>query len=170
MIKFRLIIFSILLTGFFANSYHSCFSQDINWLSFEEAVRVKKPKKTFIDIYTHWCGWCKRMDATTFKDSAIVNYLNTNYNAVKLNAETKDTIYYNEKRFIYTKDYKANELAISLLNGKMGYPSFVVLDEQFNLLTVFPGYIEPKELLMLLKYFAEEVYKTMPWEDYKAKQ
>ena len=50
-------------------------SQDkINWMSFEEAIARSKedPKHIFVDVYTDWCGWCKKMDASTFVDPVIV--------------------------------------------------------------------------------------------------
>jgi thioredoxin-related protein len=39
----------------------------IEWLDFETAVVKMKthPKKMFIDMYTDWCGWCKKMDKET---------------------------------------------------------------------------------------------------------
>jgi len=53
----------------------------IKWLDFEEAVALnsKKPKKIFIDMYTDWCGWCKKMDAATFINPVIVDYMNEHY-------------------------------------------------------------------------------------------
>ena len=65
------------------------FSQEsINWMSWDDMISERKtdtvPKKVFIDLYTSWCGWCKRMDATTFKQKAIVEYMNQKYYAVKL--------------------------------------------------------------------------------------
>lgn len=50
----------------------------IRWYSIEEAVelnsksKAKDKKKFFIDVYTDWCGWCKKMDANTFTDPVIV--------------------------------------------------------------------------------------------------
>ena len=35
-----------------------------------------------IDLYTYWCGWCKRMDKTTFEDQAVAKYLNEYLNVV----------------------------------------------------------------------------------------
>jgi len=40
----------------------------INWLTWEEAIskcKVQK-RKLLVDVYTDWCGWCKRMDQATF--------------------------------------------------------------------------------------------------------
>jgi thioredoxin-related protein len=93
----------------------------IHWMSFEEAVKLNdaKPKRIFIDTYTEWCGWCKKMDAATFKDPAVIKYMNDNFYAVKLDAETKDTIDFHNKQFTYVADYKTNQIAIDLMQGQM---------------------------------------------------
>ena len=49
-------------------------------------------KKVFIDLY-NWCGWCKRMDATTFSDPVIVNYIKNNYYTVKFDEKLKTLLY-----------------------------------------------------------------------------
>jgi len=140
----------------------------IEWMSFEQAVfrSDMQPKKIFIDVYTDWCGWCKRMDAGTFKDSLITSYLGDNYYAVKLNAETKDTIRFRDKVFVFKPEFKANELAVSLLNGKMGYPSFVIMDDKYTLLQPLSGYQTTEELLPVLKFYGTDAYKTMKFEEY----
>jgi thioredoxin-related protein len=143
----------------------------IEWISFEKAVFLNdmKPKKIFIDVYTDWCGWCKRMDAGTFKDSLISNYISENYYAVKLDAETKDTIRFRDKVFVFKPEMKSNELAISLLNGKMGYPSFVMMDEKYSILQPLSGYQTTEELLPVLKFYGSNAYLTTKWEDYSKK-
>ena len=145
----------------------------IQWVSFEEAVKLseKKPKKIFIDVYTHWCGWCKKMDATTFKDETVIKYINENYYAVKLNAETKDTINFRDKQFKYVADYKANELAISLLSGKMGYPSYVLMDETFTIMTPpVQSYLEKADLMPILIFFGDNIYKSKSWETFQSEK
>ncbi|MDQ3051083.1 MAG: DUF255 domain-containing protein [Bacteroidota bacterium] len=144
----------------------------IQWVSFEDAVMLaeKNPKKIFIDIYTHWCGWCKKMDATTFKEAEVVQFINTNFYPVKLNAETRDTIQFRDKEFRYVTEYKANELAISLLSGKMGYPSYVLLDEQFSLLSPpVQSYLTKDDLMPILTFYGSNIYKTKSWEEYSKK-
>lgn len=140
----------------------------IKWMSFEEAViqNAKAPRKMFIDVYTEWCGWCKRMDASTFKDSVVADYMNKHFYAIKLDAERKDTVVFNNHIFAYKPEYKSHELAISLLNGQMAYPSFVILDEQFVLLSPLSGYQSVNELMKSLTFFGDNLYKSKSWEEF----
>jgi len=59
-------VFVALLLFLFA---HSAFGQ-VNWMTFEEAeIKYQEEKrKIFVDVYTDWCGWCKKMDANTFNE------------------------------------------------------------------------------------------------------
>ena len=140
----------------------------INWMSFEEAVAKsdKNPKKMFIDVYTEWCGWCKKMDANTFTDSTIIELMNKDFYAVKLDAETRDTIRFRDKQFVYLPEYKANQIALDLLKGKMGYPNFVVLDEQFAIISAFPGYKTVPETKGLLNYLSTNTFQVKSLEDF----
>lgn len=140
----------------------------IDWMNFETALKKSSehPKKMFIDVYTGWCGWCKRMDATTFEDPAVISYMNSHFYAVKMDAETKDTVSYKDKNYVFKPEYKANEIAAYLLNGQMSYPTSVYMDEQSNPIGPVAGYMTEKQLLIVLKYFGEDIYKTKKWEDY----
>ena len=75
----------------------------IKWLTIQEAYAAtqKKPKKFVVDVYTDWCGWCKVMDRETFAKPAIVDYVNENYYAVKLNAEQTQDITLGKQTFKY---------------------------------------------------------------------
>jgi len=82
----------------------------IKWLTMEEAYKASKiiDKPLFIDVYTSWCGWCVRMDKTTFRDPIVASYINANFHPVKFNAETNDSIHflertYNNSQSIYVK-------------------------------------------------------------------
>jgi len=77
-------------------------SNAIKWITFQEAVKQNSisPRKIFIDLYTDWCGWCRKLDATTYTDAKIIDYLNNNYYTVRMNAEMKDTIIFDGKLFI----------------------------------------------------------------------
>ena len=65
-----------------------------NGISFEK-VNLEKAKKQakkegkliFIDCYTSWCGPCKRMAATTFKDEEVGKLFNQSFINLKIDIE-----------------------------------------------------------------------------------
>lgn len=138
--------------------------ETITWYSWEEAIELQKenPKKLFIDVYTDWCGWCKRMDKTTFKDKAVAEVMNKHFYAVKFNAEQKEEVNYRDHtlKFVDSGRRGFHELAYALLDGKMGYPSFVYLDENGDRITISPGYKDAKSIVKELSYVGGEHYKS----------
>ena len=106
------------------------------------------------------------MDASTFMDDSVAAYINANFYPVKFNAESKDTIRFFDQVFVFVPDYKSHELAISLLNRQMGYPSYVFLDEKFASIKVQQGYMSVETLMSLLHYFAKDAYKTKTFEEF----
>ncbi len=137
--------------------------EKIQWLSFKEAVKKskKEKKKFFIDIYTSWCGWCKKMDKTTFRQPKIVEHINEHYYPVKIDAERKDTIHFDGRQFVFHK--KAGRrgthgLALSLLQGRPVYPSYVFLDQNFGYLRVLRGFHKPPYMDKTLRYITGEHY------------
>jgi thioredoxin-related protein len=144
--------------------------ESVKWYSFEEALELNKTdqRKIFIDVYTDWCGWCKKMDASTFANPAIAKILNEEYYAVKFDAETNDTINYGGKQFINEGGGRSpHQLAVALLRGKMSYPSVAYLNEQNQLLTSVPGYYTPDRLEPVLMFFAEDAFNSQSFEDYQ---
>ena len=139
----------------------------VKWLTWEQAqaAQKKKPKKLFVDVYTDWCGWCKRMDATTFDNPAIAKYMNDNYYCVKFNAETKEEVTFKGKK--YATDGRYCTLATFLLQNKMGFPTSIYMDEDLNILTSVSSYLSPKDLEPILSYFATNSHKNTPWEEYQ---
>lgn len=148
--------------------------EKINWISIEEAEAAskKQPKKILIDVYTDWCGWCKRMDANTFQKEEVAKLVNEKYYAVKLDGEQKDSIVFKGKTYKFVAKGRRgyNELAALLLQGRLAYPSIVYLDENLNLIRPWPGYKGPEEFLLILSYIIEDHYLQGTFEDYKLKQ
>lgn len=144
--------------------------ETIKWYSWEEGIKMmeSKPKKLFVDVYTDWCGWCKRMDATTFTDPEVIKYMNKNFYAVKFNAEQKEDIQYKGYILKYLAQGRrgVHELAYSLLNGQLSYPNFVYLDEQQQVITRSPGYKTPEVLIQELTFIGSDVFKEKTYDEY----
>lgn len=144
----------------------------INWMSWEDAIEAsnKNPKKLFVDVYTDWCGWCKKMDKTTFADPKVAAYINENFYPIKFDAEQREIVEYNgySLKFINQGRRGVHELAYSLLDGQLGYPSYVYLDEAQRRITVSPGFKQVSDLLKELSFIAEDHYKTTSYEEYLA--
>jgi len=142
----------------------------VNWVTFEEAVELNKktPKPFLIDIYTDWCGWCKRMDKTTYQNETIVEYINKNFHAVKLDGEQKEDITFKDYTFKFKPNGRRgyNEFAAVLLNGKLSYPTTVFMNKEMELLDRVPGYLDERVMEQVTSYFADEKYKTEKWEDF----
>ena len=149
--------------------------EKIQWMSIEEAYALtlteSTPKKIFIDVYTDWCGWCKRMDKATFQNPEVAAYMNAHYYNVKFDAEQKESIEMlgNTFEFIPQGSRGYHELAAALLNGKMSYPTVVFMNPKFEMLSPVPGYQEAPQFLKVATFFGDNIYKSVPWEEY-AKQ
>ncbi len=147
--------------------------KNVKWYTWDEAVAANKKtkKKFFVDIYTDWCGWCKRMDAMTFEEEEVAAYLNKHFYPIKLDAEQKADIVYNGTTFKWVNSGRKgiHELAYSLLDGAMSYPSLVFLTEKEERIMISKGFKQKDEFMKELKYIEGEHYKTISLNEFKSK-
>jgi thioredoxin-related protein len=144
--------------------------EKINWLTMDEVnVKMKSdPKPVIIDLYTDWCYWCKVMDKKTYTNSKVTSYINQHFYAVKLNAETKDDVKWDNKNYEYNSGDKINDFALYVTQGQLAFPNTVIFPEMQNPPAAIPGFMEPKEIEVILKYFGEGIYKKQNFNVYSA--
>jgi thioredoxin-related protein len=171
-IKFSLT--GILVIAFFLSMANLLYAQSerINWVSWEQAQDQMKTqkRKIIVDIITDRCMWCKQMDNTTFQDAKLVKYINTNYYAIKFNAEQATVINFKGKSYDFIPKGRSgiHELAIEITNGKLNsFPTLVVMDEEFNTIQPLSGFKSKEELDIILNYFGGNHHKSTPWSIYK---
>jgi thioredoxin-related protein len=163
----------VFLTVLFAAlSFNAIGQTKVHWVTWEEAEILCKdqPRKIVVDVYTDWCGWCKKMDSSTFQNEEVVSYLNENYYAIKFNAEQKEDIRVGDKvyKFIKSGRHGYHELAAEITFGKLSYPTIVFLDEKLDVIQPIAGYKDAEMFEMIMTYFGGDHHKTTPWKKYSS--
>ena len=166
----RFLFFILLLNLNFSKLIYA--QQKVEWIELDNNTKINNNgKKIIIDLYTDWCGWCKVMDRNTFTNPDVIDHINNNFVPVKFDAEYQNSVVFNKNSYNFVKSGRKgiNELAYYLTNGNLSYPMTVFLDENYNLITLLPGYHKPNFYNLVLKYIGEDYWKDMSWDEYSKK-
>lgn len=141
----------------------------VEWMTLEEveASMLKERRPILIDLYTDWCGWCKVMDKKTYQNKNVSGYLQQKFYAVKLNAESTQSITWRGKTYRFNSGYKTHEFAIYLTGGQLSYPTTVIIPIEDAQPQAIPGFMEPKDFEMIVKYFGEGKFAKVPFTQYQ---
>jgi len=140
----------------------------LTWMSIEEAAGKlqKEQRPILIDLYTTWCGWCKQMDKKTYSNKQVAQYLQDKFYPVKVDAETHATINWNGRTYQFNPSYRSNEFALYLTHGRLEFPTTIIIPPGGEPQAI-PGYMEPKELELLVKYFGEGKFGKVSFDEYQ---
>ena len=106
-------------------------------------AKAKKDKKlVMVDLYTDWCGWCKKLDKDTYANKDVADKLTKDFVAVKVNPE---------------KSLKGSKLAQQF--GTRGFPHIVFVSAEGAKLSEIGGYLPPKEFLKRLEMVSQQATK-----------
>ncbi len=116
----------------------SASSTGIQWHSYDDGMARGKfeKKKVFLHFTAAWCYYCGVMEKETFKDPAIISFLNENFISVKV-------------------DYD-KETNTSNIYAVRGLPDTIFLAENGRIIGRRPGYIPPNVMKFILKTILEE--------------
>ena len=135
---------------------------DIAWRTWDEglAESATSGKPVMVDVYTDWCGWCKRMDKDVFARADVRDYLARHFVAVRLNAEASEPASWQGKTF--TSRSLAQNFRIS------GYPTTVFLKSPTEHLVNVPGYVPADRFLLMLRFIGEDyLARGVKWSDFE---
>lgn len=93
-------------------------------LAFKDALKeaAKGHKVIMVDLYTDWCGWCKKLDRDTYSDDTVGKYADENFVSLKINAEKGEGI-------SLAKNYQVS-----------GYPTILFFNEKGEEIHRLVGY------------------------------
>ncbi|MCX6350452.1 MAG: DUF255 domain-containing protein [Bacteroidetes bacterium] len=121
---------------------------ELKWYTWNEGyAKAEKQKKiVLVDVYTEWCGWCKRMDKDTYTKKQIIDYINKEFVPVKLNPELDG------KYNVDTFKLSGEQLFNTLTNNKnTGYPTIIFIYPKERQITLFPGYQDAEKFKTTLE-------------------
>ena len=117
---------------------------ELKWYDWNEgySIAAKKKKLILVDVFTSWCGWCKKMDKDTYEDADVKGRLNKDFVAVKLNPEKAGVTYK-----LDTMSVTGRQLLDILTNyNNNGYPTTIIVDPKKNeVLQIYAGYQDPAQ-------------------------
>jgi thioredoxin-related protein len=114
-----------ILTAFSLLGLHGAARADVAWeTDYQRASALARSsgKPLLIDVYTDWCGWCKKLDTDVYP-TPRVQQLARSFVMLKLDAEGHDAR--------YAQALKAT-----------GYPSLYFVSSQNRMLGNFSGYVD----------------------------
>lgn len=106
--------------------------EEMKWQTdIETSTASAKAEKNmlFVDVYTTWCGPCKRMDEQTFSDPRVQSFIKQHFIAVKVDAENDQG-----RKFCQTNDVHS-------------YPTLLIFDADGKTVDRFSGFVSSRELL-----------------------
>lgn len=133
----------------------SCFAvrpalaAEPEWRGWNEGLAQAKTSQRFVivDVYTDWCGWCRRMDHDVYARNEVAQYLRDRFVTIKLNAESAEAADYEGQR--------TSSRGIAQRFRVSGYPTTVFLRSNGDHMANVPGYVPADKFLLLLRYVAE---------------
>jgi len=100
---------------------------DFRKLTLSEGLEKAKAEKKllFIDVYATWCGPCKDLSKTTFKDKDLGKFMNENFISIKVDGESEE-----------------GEMLMAKFNLD-AYPTMIFIDGSMDLKEKIVGFVGP---------------------------
>jgi thioredoxin-related protein len=164
--RLLLILLTFILIGPFGKptAFAGGKTSGINWLKYDVALEQAKKKKkhVIVDFATSWCGWCKKMAATTYQDTQVVNTINRDFIPAIVDGDS-----YNVLKM---KDGDVTEKGITVQYQVTGYPTTWFLEPDGAKIAPAPGYIETKSMLYILDFVRTNANEKMSFKEFVEKQ
>jgi len=137
-------------------------AEPLGWLNWDQGMSEASVtgRPILVDVYTDWCGWCKRMDRDVYARDDVREYLNRHFILVKLNAESPEVARFGDRTL--TSRALAQQLRVS------GYPTTIFLKSSGEHIANVPGYVPAERFMRMLRYIGEDhIGRGVSWQEYE---
>ncbi|MFD1631259.1 thioredoxin family protein [Pseudopedobacter beijingensis] len=118
-----------------------------------DALVLQNNKPVLLYFHTTWCVYCA-MQSKSLKNKNREEKLAERYNFIDFDAESDQIVKYNKRTFRNDNPvkYQPHPFVQSFfINSTVGYPAWVLVDKDFNILSTYSGFLSKKQLAQLLK-------------------
>lgn len=135
-------------------------STKLVWHNFDEGLRfaTESNQPIYIFIKSRGCGWCRKMEQETFTDPEVKQAL-SNLIPIVLQGDSRRTVSYKGR------SYSEAQLVREVF-GVRGFPTSIFLEPNGDIIGGLPGYLQPKQMVVITNYVGEGHYKNRSFEDY----
>ena len=159
----RTLLFALaLLPPSAALAQKSAPAEPLEWRTWNQGASeaVSSGRPMLVDVYTDWCGWCKRMDRDVYALEDVRQYLNKHFVVVKLNAESTAEARVGGRTL--TSRALAQQLRVS------GYPTTIFLKPGGEHIASVPGYVPAERFRLMLRYIGEDhIGRGVSWQEFE---
>jgi thioredoxin-related protein len=117
----------------------------------EDAKR--EGKYLFIMFHQEGCPFCDKMRKITFQDRSVQDYFTKHFYMVEIDIRGSNEV-------VDLGGEKMTEKQFAHKYGVRLTPVFMFFDQKGNIVAKVPGYIEPKEFILIGRYVVEGHYKN----------
>ncbi|MGK6349989.1 thioredoxin family protein [Parapedobacter sp. DT-150] len=118
-----------------------------------DSIRIH-PKPALILITTGWCTYCHLQKAQLKKNKSFQQAASQFY-FTEVDAESKAPIAFNGSTYQFNATGVSTGLhelsyALGNVDGRLAFPTWVLINEHFEILFKYPGVLRPKDVNALL--------------------
>jgi len=155
-------------------------SGEVTWHKFDDAIVTAKDqgKHIMVDVYTDWCGWCKKLDKETYTDPAVLQVLSESYVSAKIKGDDANRrlkvraqpteenghvllqIVPTDEPQISEKDFTRAQLRVT------GFPTILFFAADGRMITKLSGFQKADAFTNILNFIKDDLYEVMTYQDY----
>ncbi len=166
MIKTYLILLLLAATAVSCNSKSDAAGSNPSgddydfWVTLEDAQSqaLDEGKYILMDVYTEWCGFCRRMNKETYADKRVQEALDRYFYPVRINAESSAKVAF------LGETYAMSDLALAF--GVTSYPTTIFISPNGEPVASQPGFIDASRFHKILSFVGSESYKNQTFQQY----
>jgi len=107
-------------------------------------------------LHTDWCRYCEAMKQKTLQNEDVISLLNDDFYYLPFDAESEENINFRGHQFSFEPTGRRTGIhslakALGTIDGEIAYPSLIVLNEEYEIVFQYAGFMNARSMRKLLE-------------------